>query len=266
MIYAAASWNLHNGSRVPDGLVAEAVAAGFTGISFDPGRQDLKHRWLRKAVDEHELPVTIHGNDLVTPETVTALYEQFGERIVNVTMNVVIRHDSRGIPIDGGLLCDNLVGILEATAGARFTVGIEDFPRDRLAMGFFAQDLAPLLGLPRFGILIDLGHMHFWLHARPYYSGVSPEQFLANVPVPITEVHVHDNDGTADQHRPLGTGTNDIDAAVRGLRAAGFDGVCTVEVHVPSGADRLADAMAVYAANLRTVRAAMERDALEQSS
>ena len=107
------------------------------------------------------------------------------------------------------------------------------------------------------GALLRQSTRRFWLHSRPYYEGVTPEEYLSNVPVPITEVHVHDNDGTRDAHRPLGTGTNDIQAAARGLSRAGFDGTCTIEVRVPDSIASRAAAVALYAGNMQKVRSAM---------
>jgi sugar phosphate isomerase/epimerase len=211
-------------------LVAELAEAGFTGVSFDPGRQEVRGNALRDAVEEHDLTVTVHSHEPVLCDRAAELSDLFGERLVNVTNNVIIRHDSRGMPIDGAALCANTAAIIEATPDRGFTVGVEDFPRDSLAMEYFARDLAPLLDSPRLGVLMDLGHMHLWLSSRPYYAGVTPEQYLENVPVKVTEVHLHDNDGTRDAHQPLGRGTSDLDATARGLRAIGFDGVCTVEI------------------------------------
>jgi sugar phosphate isomerase/epimerase len=134
-------------------------------------------------------------------------------------------------------------------------VGVEDFPRDARARDFFRQALAPLLDSPRLGILIDLGHMHFWLNSRPCYRGVTPKQYIAGVPLRIREVHVHDNDGTSDAHRPLGEGTMDIAAVARALRAVGFDGVCTVEV--VEGERGSAPDVAQMADTMRRMKAAL---------
>ena len=51
-------------------------------------------------------------------------------------------------------------------------------------------------------------------------------------------VHVHDNDGTADQHLPLGEGTLDVAAAARALHAQQYDGLVTIEVFEDEGRAR----------------------------
>jgi sugar phosphate isomerase/epimerase len=115
---------------------------------------------------------------------------------------------------------------LERLAPLGIRVGLENWainahPDD------FAQ-VAQRLDDPSLGILLDLGHLHIALRARDVAP--SAEAFVAALPLPIWEIHVHDNDGQRDQHRPLGWGTLDIDAMAGALQAHGFDGYVTVEI------------------------------------
>ena len=61
-----------------------------------------------------------------------------------------------------------------------------------------------------YGMLIDVGHMNMRLHGEAYFAGQSVRDYLAAAGRPIFEVHLHDNDGRADQHLPLGRGTIDF--------------------------------------------------------
>ncbi|MCY2993295.1 MAG: sugar phosphate isomerase/epimerase [Planctomycetota bacterium] len=52
----------------------------------------------------------------------------------------------------------------------------------------------------------------------------------------LAHVHLSDNDGTADQHLPLGSAprsTTDWPQHIRKLKASGYDGTITLEVFAP---------------------------------
>jgi sugar phosphate isomerase/epimerase len=78
---------------------------------------------------------------------------------------------------------------------------------------------------------LDVGHAHA---AGPGTLPALLEQFGDR----LVHVHVHDNDGTADQHLPLGDGTLDVDGAARALRAQHYDGLVTIEVFDDDGRQR----------------------------
>src|SRR3954447_17740155 len=75
---------------------------------------------------------------------------------------------------------------------------------------------------------LDVGHAHA---AGPG----TLEALLQSFGDRLVHVHVHDNDGTADQHLPLGDGTLDVDAAARALHAQQYDGLVTIEVFDDQG-------------------------------
>ena len=64
----------------------------------------------------------------------------------------------------------------------------------------------------------------------PYFSALTPSEYLARLPVPLIEVHVHDNAGDQDSHSPLGSGNIPFEAVAQGLHGIGFDGVSTIEI------------------------------------
>ena len=79
------------------------------------------------------------------------------------------------------------------------------------------------LGSEHFGVCFDTGHFNLfskqkslggWLRALKKY---------------ILELHVHDNDGTSDQHRPIGEGTFPFKTLFEELK--GMDVIYTVEAH-----------------------------------
>jgi sugar phosphate isomerase/epimerase len=234
---ALASWDFQYAGPSLAEHVAWMADAGLEAVSFDPcaQRELLDGGVLREVAAEvgrRNLPVTLHGSALIAPAEVAQLAEALGSRLLNVTMNPAAWHDSRGILIDAKRCGQRMREIEAITRGTQIRIGIEDYPRDRLALEFYREHLAGLLQCERFGTLIDLGHMNYWLQTQAYYKdrGITIEKYLAGVPVPIWEVHVHDNDGTRDGHLALGEGNFDVDAAARGLAAIGFDRIATFEI------------------------------------
>jgi sugar phosphate isomerase/epimerase len=57
---------------------------------------------------------------------------------------------------------------------------------------------------PDFGFCFDTGHFNL-------FSTVSLEQWFESLGRHLVEVHLHDNDGSADSHWGLGRGTLDFD-------------------------------------------------------
>lgn len=75
--------------------------------------------------------------------------------------------------------------------------------------------------VPGLAFHLDVGH--FNLHGRnPLHAAQTFKDHL-------THVHLHDNDGSRDQHLPMGTGTIDWDTFIPGLKKI-YDGTITLEV------------------------------------
>jgi len=57
----------------------------------------------------------------------------------------------------------------------------------------------------------------------------------------LISVHLHDNDGLSDQHKPLFSGTNDWDRLARIMAASSYDGPVSQELSIGlSGLDERA--------------------------
>ena len=111
--------------------------------------------------------------------------------------------------------------------GRKLGVGvmIENLPGDFNTAAQLGELLDPL---PDLGLHLDIGHANL---LNPVNS---TEEILSRYGPRLRHVHLHDNKGGyADLHMPLGTGTVDVRAGVRALRACGYDGTITLEVFTP---------------------------------
>ena len=101
---------------------------------------------------------------------------------------------------------------------------------ENLPGGFNTRDqLADLLdSIPELALHLDIGHANLFLDRN------SSAEILGAYGDRLRHVHLHDNKGgNADLHLPLGTGTIDLIAQVRALKASGYDGTITLEVFSP---------------------------------
>lgn len=88
--------------------------------------------------------------------------------------------------------------------------------------------LSPLLDAePELSFHLDVGHA--CLH-KPRSTASALIQAFGDR---IRHVHLHDNNGRADLHQPLGSGKVQAQRWVRELKASGYDGTITLEVFTP---------------------------------
>jgi sugar phosphate isomerase/epimerase len=77
---------------------------------------------------------------------------------------------------------------------------------------------------PDFGFCFDTGHFNL-------FSTVPMEQWFEALGSRLVEVHLHDNDGTADAHQALGQGTIDFDKFFGLMSTRAPMPVFTIEAH-----------------------------------
>lgn len=230
-----AVWNWYGPPGPLTDFVEELVGEGFEAVSVQP-RQilDLEEREvadLNALLDEHEMPVTIHAAaGQFTAELMRGLLDHLGGRLHAVTLDGIMRAAPTGRRWDAAGMVETLLMVERLGADTGVLYGIEDFPIDAEAVSEFTDDLRPVRGNARWGMLVDLGHLNLRRHDSEYFGRMSVEENIARLPAPIIEVHVHDNPGDRDAHMPLGSGTLDYEAAAAALRAKGFDGISTIEV------------------------------------
>jgi len=117
--------------------------------------------------------------------------------------------------------------MLEALRGSGVWVACEDKPLTEADYELFKPYIKPE---DKFGILIDVGHMNIRQHKNGLARSEDYIQAFENLPLPLVEVHLSDNDNEKDEHSYLGNGTLPLEAAVKGLKSIGFDGFASVEM------------------------------------
>ena len=111
--------------------------------------------------------------------------------------------------------------VMEAASDIGLRVAVENvFDEDPSAL----QALIEKVARPDFGFCFDTGHFNL-------FSAVPMEQWFASLGRYLVEVHLHDNDGSADSHWALGRGNIDFENFFSLLRAQQSAPVYTIEAH-----------------------------------
>jgi sugar phosphate isomerase/epimerase len=230
-----AVWNWLEPSRTLVELVEQLIREGFEAISVQPrqmlGLDDGELADMIALLDDNEMPVTVHAAaDQFKAELMQGLLDRLGAHLHAVTLDGVMRWTPSGKRWDAALMAETLLMVERVGADVGVRYGIEDFPIDAEAMSEFADELRPLRGNERWGMLLDIGHLNLRRNDAEYFGRMSVAENIERLPAPIIEVHVHDNPGDRDMHMPLGSGTLDYAEAASALRARSFDGISTIEV------------------------------------
>jgi sugar phosphate isomerase/epimerase len=234
MRYATAIWNYSEPDLGLPDLVSEFAGFGYDTISFSSGQfPDFDDPALSETaalVHDRGLGVTIHCAFDFGVEGVARALALFGDRALAVTFDPLTEVDSCGSSFATARMAPVLAEILLRSEGSALRVGIEDLPLDAHALDTYRADLGPLMASGRYGMLLDVGHLNLRLRRWSYFQNLSVAEYIAQVPIPIVEAHLHDNNGEGDQHGHFGFGNVDFAAVAEALKAVGFDGVSTVEV------------------------------------
>lgn len=229
MRWAAAAWNYEEPGVALEDLLDEFAGFGCDTVALSSEQfPSMDQARIAAHLRRRGLPATLHCVFETPVDVICAFADLLGELLLACTWDPIRVTDSRGTRYDLAGMVPVLQRVLSATAGTR--VGIEDFPLDREALDFYRRDLEPLLASSRFGMLADIGHLNLRRTEWPSLRGVSVGEYLRRLPLPVWEVHLHDNHGTRDEHGHFGMGTVDFRAVAEGLRSIGFDGVSTIEI------------------------------------
>ena len=146
--------------------------------------------------------------------------------------------------------------VLELFKDTTLPIATEDYPLNAED----AKDWEECFAYPNYCLLSDLGHTNvrlcdvgdqktwcLWNEGEnlPLPRGVNTPEAFANAlkrkPLPVVQLHVHNNDGKGDQHNGLEDGNADFAGIAKELKALGWDGIVILEgspaIHKITGDD-----------------------------
>jgi len=238
-----AIWNFKEGTLAE--RIQRCADAGFDYVSLiGEDAANLSRGRCPEAEDailRNSLRVTVHGSmmsrsDLVDPGLLLQDFDALiawharTSRLIGVHYDPARSSDSEYL---SSHMRDVLREMLRISSGTGVVVGVEDWPVTLSQL----QGLEELTKFDHFGLLIDLGHLNIRLRRTCGLDVPFPieamRDFFNNLPVPVNELHIHNNNGERDQHAPPPNGTADLAAVGETLARAGIKCVSTIEI-VPS--------------------------------
>lgn len=220
----------------PSDILADVEDAGFDGFEIlSEGDHDLRDpAAVERFRDvDTELALTVHApiSDMnfgtLNREIWDVVVRQTGdvvEAAAEIGAERVTMHPGHYSPI-GRRYRDraderNLAAIsrlVDTGEEAGVSVGIENLGGVDVFMGIEAEELFGMAGESGADVTLDFGHAHI--------SG-ELDNFVEN-PDRIDHVHIHDNEGSSDQHLPLGEGKIPFDDL--GEFFERYDGIFVIE-------------------------------------
>lgn len=215
-------------------LITEFADMGFDGVSvsvhqlLDLDADDARE--VTALLHNRGLAMTVHSNFSLQPVDAERLLARLGDLLYCITFDAATVKRPCGTQYDATRMSALLQAVLAMSAGTDLRVGVEDFPLDQPTVDLYRDDLQPLLACPRHGMLLDVGHLNLRLRRAGRPAGPAVVESLRRLPVPVIELHLHDNRGQRDDHAPLGFGDIRFEEVATGLKGIGFDGVSTFEI------------------------------------
>jgi sugar phosphate isomerase/epimerase len=214
------------------------TAVGLMDRMFVSEAQDAVTREVVELIGRLDLDVTIHpaavpfsGAGGAGGNEREEVFKKAVERAADLQRETgrvrVIAVDPAATSRGGDMIYDpegtkrSLEFIARAVDGLNVKVGVENWKINPDPEEFrrLRRELASVTDL---GLLLDLGHLHVMTD--------DPVAAARDLPIPVCEVHVHDNSGDSDDHMPLGRGNLPLEGLVEAIRAGGFDGIWTLEI------------------------------------
>jgi len=236
-----ATWNL--AARTLTESIEKAVECGCRAVSFDltplEHQRPGENQTILDLVARHGLDVTCHGTlgqrgdrdpmDRLQDE-VDAIIEWHcaSGRVKGVTYDpATTTPPLGGTPqFDFDKTVERLAYACDRLGRRGINVAVENWLVNSHLDSF--QAVKDAVGADNLGALLDVGHLNIAVKTG-LTGGLSAGEYVRRMPLPIHELHLHYNNGTDDQHRPLEAHSTVLQQVVEALVERGFDGIATLE-------------------------------------
>jgi sugar phosphate isomerase/epimerase len=244
-------------SQTPIETISLAHEQGFQGVEItcEYPRGPLNYTseaisQMKGLAQEHDMPLQVHApyinlrpadlNPRIRDASVQSVKDgidfasQVDGRIVTMHLGSVskghLKHAHESVR---RALLDSIATLVEYAEERNITIAIENVQSDREsyweeAIGKTAEEIMDILkeiDAKNAGVTFDVGHAN---------TVGSPDDFAVKLAPYMVNVHLHDNDGTRDQHLVIGEGKIDFLKILRVLKENGYAGPLVLEYFDPS--------------------------------
>jgi len=226
-----AIWNIRKTSIVA--TIDHLSSMGFTALSFlGSSFEDESEKAVASAIKRNKLVVTFHLaffsmrkkrflKDLKTRlDNINGFIKRnkMEKYVLNICFDPAF--DEAGKKHNVVYNAKNTIRALKFTLKNTKTlkVGIENWTVNSKIADF--EKIRKAVKSKRLGLLLDLGHMNIAVK-----QGLIDRQnlfdYINALPLPVVELHIHDNNGEEDSHLPLGRGNMDYPEVFNILKSSG---------------------------------------------
>jgi sugar phosphate isomerase/epimerase len=205
---------------------------GFTAISFlGSSFEEENEKAVAAAIKRNKLVVTFHlaffsmRKKWFLKELKTRLDNINGfikrNKLEKYVLNICFdpAFDEVGTRHDVVYNAANTIGALKFSLKntKRLIIGIENWTVNSKISDF--EKISKAVKTKRLGMLLDLGHLNIAVK-KGIIDRKNISEYINSLPLPIVELHIHDNDGQEDSHLPLGRGNMDYAEVFKLLKAS----------------------------------------------
>ncbi|MDH3364584.1 MAG: sugar phosphate isomerase/epimerase [Thermoplasmata archaeon] len=115
----------------------------------------------------------------------------------------------------------SLAELAPVAADNSVNLAVENMPKGINATCITAKELIEVIAGPNLGVCFDMGHAN---------TAGQIDDFLRHAEL-ILNVHLHNNDGTWDQHNAIDEGTADVAAVLDSIDRSGYSGNYIIEAN-----------------------------------
>lgn len=204
---------------------------------------------MKRLAQEYDLPLQVHApyvnvrladlNPRIREASVQSvkdgidLARQVDARIVTIHLGNTTKRRLRQVYEDvRKALLNSIVTLTEYAEQHDVTIGIENVPADESAweeaLGKGAEEIIGILkeiASRNVGVTFDVGHAN---------TIGDPANFAVELAPYVVNVHIHDNDGSSDQHLVIGQGSIDFLKILHILKEASYVGSLVLEYYNPA--------------------------------
>lgn len=228
----------------------------FQGVEitceYPRGPLDYAHETIlkmKRLAREYDLPLQVHApyvnvrladlNPRIREASVRSvkdgidLARQVDARIVTIHLGNTTKRRLKQVHANvRKALLNSIVTLAEYAEQHDVTIGIENVPADdksawEEALGKSPEEIINIVkevASKNVGVTLDMGHAN---------TMGDPANFAVELAPYVVNVHLHDNDGSGDQHLVIGQGNIDFLKALRILEKSGYAGSLVLEYYDP---------------------------------
>lgn len=198
---------------------------------------DLKPTVLKKIKDlskENDIHLNIHSAYFLPTSAIHPKVRETVIKIIKAGIILAKKVDAHHITVHAGFkealikeknyeaLIKTLTELVKFGKKFDVVIGLENHAIPNFPC-FYVKDLLKVVNsIEDLKVTLDIGHVNL--------TGIPFPEYYEKIKDFVNDVHVHDNDGTSDQHRPLSEGNINFNLVLKEFKKNNYNGPFVLEI------------------------------------